>query len=437
MAHYASAATDAMHKIGVNRITHLIDNENKLFAVIDGLVDTKASEYMAGKMLDSIKKVFHAHRKILEQYSRDPSYYNRVRAGMLVELAYAQLKRRIVHARQKGMEIPIVPEITIMLLLGNNALIANGTSSGVYHIRDGKVTLITAPTSDSSAIRSITEIADNPSASSRGSKKIPKTRLTYCETRPGDIFLMASDGLMEFVASDSRLPALGAAGSIDDAVNEIVNSAHTRSRGGLITGLLIKVLAGSRDPYTKHAKKLAAMKKLPLFAAMDDHDILRLMGKMKLIDFKEGDRVKIEGDADARLYCRISGRFAVTSEGKSIGVMGRNGTVADVGLLNSLPRNGMLVAATRGSMLVMPREIFRDIRNNEPELATRLLWAITRILAGEARSKTESEIERETKVQRADKLGGDEINMQVDESTARYTYFDKNQVKKGSGDTII
>ncbi len=435
MAHYASAATDALHKLGGNRVTHLIDNEAKLFAVIDNIVDSKPSEYLAGKMLESIKKVFSAHRKILEQFARDPSYYNRIRAGMLVELAYAQLKRRIIHARQKGMEVPIVPEITIMLLLGHNALIANGTASGVYHVRDGKVTLVTAPTADSSAIRSVSEIAESPSATAKGIKKIPKTRLTYCETKPGDLFLLASDGLMEFAGSDARLAGATSSGSTDDTINEIVDDAHRRSRGGVITGILIKVLAGSRDPFSKSAKKMAAMKKLALFASMDDHDILRLMGKMKLVDFKEGDKLKIEGDADARLYCRISGRFQLISAEKNVGIMGRNQLIADVGLLNSLPRNGQIVATTRGSMLVMSREIFRDIRNNEPELATRLLWVMTKMLSGEARNKTEAEVERETKVARSEKLTGAEINMQVDESTAKYTYFDKNQVKK-SGDTV-
>jgi len=131
-----------------------------------------------------------------------------------------------------------------------SALIAHAGDSRCYLFRDGNLTrcthdhslvdeqirlgTMTQEEADRSPFRSVITRAI-------GTQKSVMEEVVDLATRPGDVFLLCSDGLTREVSEAQMAEILGAEGSLDDAAARLIDAANEAGGRDNVTCLLVRV----------------------------------------------------------------------------------------------------------------------------------------------------------------------------------------------------
>lgn len=118
--------------------------------------------------------------------------------------------------------------------------------------------------------------------------------------------------------------------------------------------------------------------KLALFSGLSESSLLALAESGKLIQVKKGQFIFLQEDPCEKAYLVRSGCVSILLESLDgrklvINEMRVGDFFGEIGLLTSHPRSSSAIARTDSELLVIPRELFLEVINNEPALVRRLL----------------------------------------------------------------
>jgi protein phosphatase len=140
--------------------------------------------------------------------------------------------------------------VTAALLLGGKVTLGHVGDSRAYRIRDGELEQLT---DDHSLVGDLMrsgrltpeEAEAHPQRSvitrALGTDPDVDIDMTAVDARPGDLFLLCSDGLTTMVADEDILGILAAAPTLDDAARELVRAANTGGGEDNVTVVLFRV----------------------------------------------------------------------------------------------------------------------------------------------------------------------------------------------------
>lgn len=228
------------------------DPAHGLVVLADGMGGYNAGEVASGMATTVITTEMQQLLAKVQPHEIDPQT-NKALAGELVREQVMKANASIYHAAQSqpqyaGMGTTLV----VCLFYDNKALVAHLGDSRLYRMRDGELTQVTRDHSllqeqiDSGLITA--EQAKHAQHKNLVTKALGidpsvEPEMHEYDTRPGDIYLLCSDGLPDMVEDDDismTLEALGA--NLKLAAQQLVQMANDNGGKDNVSVILVRVL---------------------------------------------------------------------------------------------------------------------------------------------------------------------------------------------------
>jgi CRP/FNR family transcriptional regulator, cyclic AMP receptor protein len=118
------------------------------------------------------------------------------------------------------------------------------------------------------------------------------------------------------------------------------------------------------------------LKKVPLFAGLDDKELEDIANSMRERRFKAGDTVTQEGAGGVGFFVVEEGEAAVTVGGETKASVGPGDYFGEIALINESPRTATLTATTDMLCYGMTPWDFRPLVESNSTIAWKLLTAM-------------------------------------------------------------
>lgn len=392
------AATDVGRKRTHNEDNFLIDQDLRLFVVADGMGGHSSGEVASAMAVHTIRGIVARERELLEQdRGDDPGWHMEI--CMLLEyavhVACEQIYRKgVQEPEKKGMGTTVV----CLLIVADRGYIAYVGDSRIYLLRGGIVYQLTEDHSlMNELIRQgkITAEAfdDSPYAQFKhamtravGPHEFVEVDTLDFDMIPGDAFLLCSDGLYEYL-DDTDISRMLSLTEVKDIPGRLIDMANTRGGKDNITALIIQVPenADGSDRAAEINFTLDTLKSIPLFAALNYQQLVRIMNIARVVPFDEGDVLCYEGQPAEELFVILRGVIELESGGSFVATLSQGSHFGEMALVETTPRSATATAMRPGKLLLINREDFFEILRKEAPLAVKLLWAFVQELSARLR----------------------------------------------------
>jgi len=118
------------------------------------------------------------------------------------------------------------------------------------------------------------------------------------------------------------------------------------------------------------------LKRVPLFAGLDDKELTEIATSMRERRFKAGDTVTQEGAGGVGFFVVQEGRADVSVGGEAKGSVGPGDYFGEIALINESPRTATLTASTDMVCYGMTPWDFRPLVESNSTIAWKLLTAM-------------------------------------------------------------
>lgn len=395
------AATDKGRTRAQNDDNFLIDRALGLTVVCDGMGGHASGGLASAIAVNAFRDAILARKQLLRDYidcENAPAEVTRHEIASLLQLA-ANLASRAVHqaangdASKRGMGTTLVA----VLVLNNHAFVVNVGDSRAYISRQGELEQLTR---DHTVYNEL--ILRRKLPASAAQEVAPKNALTravgvyeHCEAETlvidvaeGDRILLCSDGLYRYFegaggsTDELRLALFGDDGQ--QVADDLVARANELGGKDNITAAIITL--GRVGDYESGvlvslSAKRRALAQSPLFALLDEHELLRVLSMTEVQSFYPGAVIIEQDTLGAEMYLVLSGSVAVYRAGSQVAELKAGEHFGEMALLRNRPRSAHAHAVTLTELLVIPRESFFKLLRSEPELGMKLLWQFTSVLA--------------------------------------------------------
>lgn len=119
-----------------------------------------------------------------------------------------------------------------------------------------------------------------------------------------------------------------------------------------------------------------ALKKVPLFAELDDRELQQIASSMRERRYSAGDTVTQEGRGGAGFFVVEEGEAEVSVDGEPRGTVGPGDYFGEIALINESPRTATLTAKTDMVCYGMTPWDFRPLVETNSAIAWKLLTAM-------------------------------------------------------------
>ena len=246
----AYAATDPGPVRTVNEDAFLVDTEQHLYAVADGMGGHNAGEVASSLALEALSGFV---RRSSSDTDLSWPY------GVLADLSFMANRlrtalhlanRRVFRAAEShddytGMGTTVVAA----LIEGARAVVAHVGDSRIYHWSNGRLSVLTRDDSWAAALiaqgMSTEDLARHPMrhvlTNVVGARDQVDVHVRELSLSPGDRLLLCSDGLHEPMTEDRIAPVLGGQADVKTTATRLVGEALERGARDNVTALVIDV----------------------------------------------------------------------------------------------------------------------------------------------------------------------------------------------------
>jgi serine/threonine protein phosphatase PrpC len=398
---YMAAGSDKGRARNENEDSYLVDHSIGLAVVCDGMGGHAAGSVASTLATRAFRDALYAAKDKLRDYvdcEHAPSQVTKSEISDLLALA-ANAASRAVHAEavQDSEKAGMGTTLAAVLILNNHAFIVNVGDSRAYLLREGDLEQLTR---DHNVLN---ELIRRRKLSPDSAKQLaPKHALTravgiyeHCEPETliidvveGDRILLCTDGLYRYFEApegspeDLRRQMLEA----DDqrVVETLLESANALGGRDNITAVVVTLgKVGDYDSRSlwELATRREALAKSPLFALLDERQLLRVLSVAEVQSHFAGETVIDENGPGGDLYVVLSGCVAVCRSGSLVTELRMGEHFGEMSLLRDQPRSAQALVTQVADLLVIPRQAFFELLRSEHELGMKLLWQFTSVLA--------------------------------------------------------
>jgi serine/threonine protein phosphatase PrpC len=391
------AATDVGKVRDHNEDNFLVDKKLSLFIVADGMGGHAAGEVASAIAVRTAHEELKKEKELIDDYTAGSAGAAKVTPKDIVTLLEHAVQcacskiheEAMADAAKRGMGTTF----SALLVLGNKGFIAHVGDSRIYLMRGGRVQQVTE---DHTVFNEL--IKRGKLSKEQIEKVAQKNAITRAvgvyervdvdtlaiEVLPGDMFVLASDGLTGYLNSPEELREhLGKEG--DAAVKSLVTLANERGGKDNITTIIVRLGAeGALDE--ARAKRLAlkreVLAKMPLFGRLTERELLRVMQAVEVRVYDAEQTVIKEGERGDELFIVLAGTVLVSRGGQLLTRFGAGEHFGEMALIRSVPRSATITAEAGGAELIAIRRTdFFEILRKEHELAVKMLWQFLGVLA--------------------------------------------------------
>lgn len=390
------ATTDVGRVRDHNEDNFLVDKRIALSIVADGMGGHAAGEVASALAVRIIHEEVKKHREIIDKYS-DEGVSARMGSKEilgLLEMAVQRACARIndeakVDSAKRGMGTTL----SSLLIVGSYGFIAHVGDSRIYLLREGNVQQVTEDHTVYNELikrgkltkEQIDKVAQkNAITRAVGVYERVEVDTLTIEVLPGDQFLLASDGLHGYIAHTAELEPYFEEENGDVAARELIELANRKGGKDNITAILVRLGKGDEKDDSRARRlqlKRELLSKMPLFARLNEREMLRIMQVAEVVSYEPGEVVVQEGDRGDELFIVQSGEVRISRGETILNDFGPGEHFGEMALIRAVPRSATVTASEPSDLIVLHRSDFFELLRKEPELAVKLLWQFLGVLA--------------------------------------------------------
>jgi serine/threonine protein phosphatase PrpC/CRP-like cAMP-binding protein len=405
-----AALTDVGKKRDHNEDNFLVDKKLSLFIVCDGMGGHAAGEVASAIAVRTLHEEIKRDQELLEGYLQQGSGAAKVtKRDILNMLSFAANRASAkIHAeavndpKKRGMGTTLVG----LLFLGNQAFVVHVGDSRVYLLRGGVLEQITE---DHNVYNEL--VKRKKMSREQVMQLAPKNAITravgvyeHCEPDTlavdvvaGDRFLLCTDGLHEYfelpLGTPEELGKSLSQAKEDAIVAQLIATAHERGGKDNITAVIVSFGGlGAKDEQRAQRLQLKrdTLARMPLFRPLNDAELRRVLQVTDVVGYADTETVIREGDRGEELFIVLAGSVEVLRDGNRMTELKPGEHFGEMALIRSQPRSATVRSVGHSELMVIRRSDFFEILRNEHQLAVKLLWQFTGVLAERLADTTRS-----------------------------------------------
>jgi CRP-like cAMP-binding protein len=127
-----------------------------------------------------------------------------------------------------------------------------------------------------------------------------------------------------------------------------------------------------------HDTKVDALKQAPLFSDLSKKELAELARHTEDLEVAEGQVIVREGETGHEFFVILEGDIEITSQGKPVATRGGGDFVGEIALLEETKRTATVTAKTPLHVLVLTRQDFRRLVDDNPSVERKVMQALAR-----------------------------------------------------------
>lgn len=398
-------ATDVGRRRAHNEDAYLVDEELQLYVVADGMGGHACGEIASGMAVQAFRDFVNERSEVVWGF-RDGS--PSVPIWMVRRLLEDALHAACREVYFKAQEVPEMrgmgTTLVALLLAGERGFVVHVGDSRAYLVRAGEAVQLTRDHSVLNELVRRGEISAETANTTFASYRHSLSRAVgVCEdvevdssdfeVLPDDLYVLASDGLTQYV-KEPELASLAEAVEQDLAAS-LVALANDRGGDDNITAVAVRVQPDPHVPETEEERarefsaKIAAFQALPLFRHLHYGELIRVLATTEVAVVAAGTEVLREGEDGDAMYVVLSGRVALHRGNERIAEFERGAHFGEVSLIDRAPRSATATVLEEARLLRLRRDHLYALVRREPEIAVKLLWSFAETLGERLRGSND------------------------------------------------
>lgn len=381
-----------------NEDAFFVDQKLGLFVVCDGMGGHAAGEVASHIAAKTFRDTLHAASDKIHAFEQGLENIGRQDILRLMELGVQNACAGVFAEAQKdpgkrGMGTTLVA----LLIVGSRGFIAHVGDSRIYLVRSGSVHQLTEDHSLINELLKRGRLTPEQVAGLNMKNAVTRAVGVYesveadtldFDVLAGDRFLLASDGLTEYVEDNDILRVFQE--TPEDAVSQtFIDIANEAGGKDNITAVTVKVpdaSAGLDKLASEVNLKLETLHKMPLFRHLTYQELVRVMNLTDVRSYAAEQRVIEEGEDGDEMFIVLTGSVRVHSGDASIVELGPGQHFGEMALVDRAPRSASVSAAGPAKLMTMKRKDFFDIVRKDHDVAVKLLWSFLGVLTERLRT---------------------------------------------------
>lgn len=401
MAIQFSARTDIGLTRDQNEDNFLIDRKLQLFIVCDGMGGHNSGEVASATAVNVVREMMLKHRQILDDYTSGASKRSerdiRDLLAEAVETANSRIHERgMASAAQRGMGTTLC----LLLVAGSHGFYAHVGDSRLYRQRGDSYEQLTMDHSFYNEVmlnqpELASELIDdrfkNAITRALGPTASVEVDTEAFQLKPGDKFMLCSDGLHGYLDEDEgALERLMGMSDLDRSAEAMIRYANDQGGKDNTTAIIVQVGA-EVVPAQETPSSFGILRGFPLLRHLNDAELKQLVAMSTPRDFVAGAQVWADNDETDGLYIILSGALQISRSNTLISRIGPGQYVGSITVMDGGRRSAAAHADKSGpaKVLVVKRDTFNEVLLKQQGLGVKLLWGIARSLAARLRNATD------------------------------------------------
>ncbi len=395
MRYTAAGKSDVGQKRDNNEDSYLVDPVLGLYMVCDGMGGHQAGEVASAAAIEAVARTLEEHHKNFADLAKTKEGQAELLAAVekaVDDAGKTIFERAKANSAQKGMGTTL----TLLLTLGNKAIVAHVGDSRLYLIRSGEVhQLSTDHTFVNALVASGTlspeEAKTHPYSSvltrCLGIQETVMVDTLMFDVVSGDTFVLCSDGFSGCLETPDELLMM-LDGNVTELPTTLVDLANVRGGSDNITAVVVRALRAPADtlletdvPLSSESQNhVAQLSHLFLCRGLRMQEILRVLNTAELVNVEAGQTLIRENDKLRGLVVVLEGRLRAVHADEALDLVPGHSFGAGALAAESIAED-QVVAGEAAKVLVLDRERFQRLAQRRPTLGVRLLFNLAAHLA--------------------------------------------------------
>jgi len=396
------ASTDNGKQRDHNEDNFLIDKHLSLFVVADGMGGHAAGEVASSLCVRRVREAVAENNDLVERFVSGEAVDRTEVLRMLEHAVQAACSAIYQRAQKQQDKRGMGTTCTLLLIAGQRGFIAHVGDSRIYLTRQSQVHQLSE---DHSLINELVrrgklkleEIDDSPYKDYKNAvtravgvyESVEVDTLDF-DILPGDQFLLCSDGLHHYLTTDETITKTLTSESIKTATEGFITLANDGGGHDNITSVVVRVgQAEDADHRVQDVSlKLEVLKSIPLFKYLNYKELVRVMNITKVRDYEPGQEIITEGERADEMFLILAGKVRLHKDDAFITFLKRSDHFGEMALVDSSPRSASASAEETSRLLIINRNDFYEIIQNENRLSVKILWSVVQVLVQRLRKTT-------------------------------------------------
>jgi serine/threonine protein phosphatase PrpC len=273
---------------------------------------------------------------------------------------------------------------TALLLAGRFGVMGHVGDSQLHLFRDGgAVQLSHDHTFTAEAVRRGAMTSEEAAASSHGNvlvrcvgaRDTVQVDTLVFDVVPGDLMVLCSDGLSQYLKSSEELLRLRGGRSPEEFTRALIAEANAQGGSDNISVICVQATAQPDDTDARPAERqdvlltLDTLRGIHLMDGLSVQEVMLLRQVFREQPYAPGALITVEGEVGAAMYVLLDGTAEVRRGPDTVATLGRGAHFGEMALLNDRPRAASVVAVTACWTLVCDRDALSSVLSEHPTLA--------------------------------------------------------------------